>query len=518
MPATPASPTNSKTIAKNSFWYGVETVVGFVLTAFTSIVIARKIGPTRIGYFLYVWWIVGVVGTVGLLGIPAATRKYMSEYFGRGRMGIAKTFFYKTLLMQTGVAAVITLGGLAAFWFWADRQYRVMSLFMIGSIFPYMVNSIAAGANTALEDLRANVPASMVSTGTYVIAVFLSLYMGWDLLGIAVGMFLMRALELPVRLIPVMRRLNQHQPEPLDQALSKRMFVFSGQSLVLMILGLIVWDRSEMIVLKNFCADIRQVAFYSVAFNITERLLVFSQVFGTATGATIMAQYGRDSARLRDIAGTTIRYLALIAFPVHLGLAAIAAPVMWIIYGHKYMEAAPVLAIAACMGIPKAFLLPVQSLLASWDRQDMLIRWGLVSAALNITLDFALIPKHGAIGAAVANGIAQTFSVLVLWLGALKLLDFRLPMAGLVKTAVVSGCMAILVHPEVSRVPAIPATAIAIVTGVGLYLIGMRVSRVLSGADRDRMLVLKRHVPTAVRRLFDMSLNWLIPAPAVADW
>lgn len=508
---------NSGTIAKNSFWYGFETVVTLVLTAFTSIVIARKIGPTRIGYFLYVWWIVGIVGSVGMLGIPEATRKYMSEYFGRSRMGIARTVFYKTLWLQTGIAAIITVAALAGFWFWGDRQYRLMSLFMVASIFPYMVNSIAAGANTALEDLRANVPASMVSTGIYVVSVFLSLYMGWDLLGIAIGMFLMRALELPVRLMPVMRRLNQHAAEPLDQALGKRMFAFSGQSLVLMVLGLIVWNRSEMIVLENFCKDIRQVAFYSVAFNVTERLLVFSQVFGTATGATIMAQYGRDSSRLRDLAGSAVRYLALVALPVHLGLAAIATPVMWIIYGHKYMEAAPVLAIAACMGIPKAFLLPVQALLASWERQDLMIRWGVVSAALNIALDFALIPKHGAIGAAIANGTAQTFSVFVLWLVALNLLKIRLPWMPILKTVAVSACMAVLVHASVSRISAVPAAIVGTAAGIALYFIGLRVSRVLGSADRDRILLLRRHVPRVVGRVLDTSLDWVIPTLSGAD-
>ncbi|MGC2332110.1 MAG: polysaccharide biosynthesis C-terminal domain-containing protein [Candidatus Acidiferrales bacterium] len=513
MSAIPSGPANTQIIAKNSFWYGIETVSDLVLTAFTSIIIARKVGPIRIGYFLYVWWMVGIVGTMGLLGIPAATRKYVGEYFGRRRMGIAKTVFYKTLLIQTGIAAAITLATSVAFWVWGDREHRAMSLLMVGSIFPYMVDSISAAANRGLEDLRANVPASLVATGTYVIAVFLSLYLGWDLLGIAAGLLLMRVLGLPVRLIPLMRRLKRHEAEPLEQALSKRIFVFSGQSLVLMALGLIVWNRSEMIVLKNFCADIRQVAFYSVAFNITERLLVFSQIFGSATGATIMVQYGRDPARLRAMAGTAVRYLALIALPVHLGLAAIAAPVMWIIYGHKYMEAAPVLALAACMGIPKAFYPPVQALLMSWDRQDVLIRWGIVSAVVNIGLDFALIPKYGAIGAAVANGVSQTFAVGVLWLAAFNLLKIRLPIKGVVRTAAVSGCMALLVHGGVFRFSAIPAAAIGVVMGVVLYLVGLRVSRVLGGEDRERMLQLKRYVPTIVRRVFDVSLNWLIPAP-----
>ena len=115
-----------------------------------------------------------------------------------------------------------------------------------------MVNSVVAGANAAFEDLRANVPASMVSTGIFVLAVGLSIHFGWNLLGISIGLFAMRAAELVVRIVPMIRRLKAHAPEPLDQALSKRMFLFSGQSLVLLMLGLIVWDRSEMIFLKNY--------------------------------------------------------------------------------------------------------------------------------------------------------------------------------------------------------------------------------------------------------------------------
>ena len=83
-------PMNSRTIAKNSFWYGIETLTNLLLSFFTSVIIARSIGPEKLGYFLYMWWVAGVAGMVGSLGIPAATRKYMSEYFGRNEMGIAK--------------------------------------------------------------------------------------------------------------------------------------------------------------------------------------------------------------------------------------------------------------------------------------------------------------------------------------------------------------------------------------------------------------------------------------------
>jgi O-antigen/teichoic acid export membrane protein len=509
---------NGKTITRNSFWYGVETVANLFLTIFTSIVIARAIGPEKLGYFLYLWWIAGVAQTLGSLGIPAATRKYMSEYFGRGQIGIAKTVFYRTLRLQTLISAVISLAGLAIVWFFAERQYRVMGLFMIGSIFPSMVNSIAAGANTAFEDLRANVPASLVSTGIFVAATFSSIYFGWGLLGIAIGIFAMRAAELVVRFLPLAKRFRRHPAEPLDRTLSRRMFLFSGQSLILLLLGLIVWDRSEMVFLKHFCADIRQVAFYSVAFNMTERLLVFSQVFGTATGATMMVQYGRDSSRVRGLAETSARYLALISFPVHLGLAAIAVPLVWLTYGSKYSGAVPALIVAACLGIPKAFFIPVQAILSSWERQDLIIRWGLVSAAINVGLDFALIPKYGAIGAALANGATQTFFSLALWLAAARLLRIRFPISPIVRTAAVAAVMAIAVHFTTSRLPALLGLPLAIVLGVAIYLALIRVTRVLNPADHERMLNIKNHLPSGARSLFEAGVNWLIAFPASGSY
>jgi O-antigen/teichoic acid export membrane protein len=384
---------------------------------------------------------------------------------------------------------------------------------MIGSIFPYMVNSIPAGANTALEDLRANVPASLVSTGIFVTAVFSSIYFGWGLLGISIGLFTMRAAELWVRLIPLVKRFGQYSAEPLDRMLGKRMVLFSSQSLILLLLGLIVWDRSEMVVLKNFCADIRQIAFYSVAFNMTERLLVFSQVFGTATGATIMVQYGRDSTRIRELVEISARYLALISFPVHLGLAAIAVPLVWITYGDKYSGAVPALVVAACLGIPKAFFLPAQALLSSWDRQNLIIRWGLVSAVLNLVLDFLLIPKYGAVGAAFANGITQTFFSLTLWLAAAHLLNIRFPFLPIAKIAAISAFMAVIVHLAVSRVPALLGLIFGIILGVAVYFGLIRMTRVLNPLDHGRILNLKNHVPSRARPFLEASINWLIVTP-----
>jgi len=55
--------TNTRTIARNTGWYGLENAISFVVGLSTSIAIARTLGPTKMGYIIYVIWIASVVSS-----------------------------------------------------------------------------------------------------------------------------------------------------------------------------------------------------------------------------------------------------------------------------------------------------------------------------------------------------------------------------------------------------------------------------------------------------------------------
>src|SRR6266702_98130 len=144
---------NTKTIAKNTGWYGLENIINAILTVFTSIAIARTLGPAKMGYIIYVSWIASMVGDLGGLGIPATTRKYMAEFLGMGDRGTARYIYVRTLLLQMGLATVFTVGLL--FWVLRDAagDYKLASALIVLSIWPSMVNSISAQANVASEEM-----------------------------------------------------------------------------------------------------------------------------------------------------------------------------------------------------------------------------------------------------------------------------------------------------------------------------------------------------------------------------
>src|ERR1017187_8222199 len=79
-PVEAQRPSLKRRIAHNSIWYGIEAGIGILATLATTIVVARLIGPQRLGYFNYIYWLSNTTGGLASLGIPATTGKYMAEY------------------------------------------------------------------------------------------------------------------------------------------------------------------------------------------------------------------------------------------------------------------------------------------------------------------------------------------------------------------------------------------------------------------------------------------------------
>jgi O-antigen/teichoic acid export membrane protein len=490
---------NTKIIARNTGWYGLENIISSVVTLFTSIAIARTLGPSKMGYIIYVSWISSVVGSLGGLGIPATTQKYMAEFLGMGDRGTARHIYFRTMVLQIALATLATAGIL--FWVLGDASagYKVASVLVVLSIWPAMVNSISAQAIVATEELSKNLPASVISIIAFFVAIAATVVFKWGVIGVGAAMFLMRAVDFLVRLFPTMKRILTWETTHVHpEGLRKRMIAFSWQSVATMIVAMIVWDRSEFFLLKHLCSDIRQVAYYSVAFSMAERLLITSAVFGSATGATIFAQYGRDKSKLPAITASTFRYLALTSIPVHFISTALAFPALLLLYGNQYKGAAMVVTLAPLLCMPKAFIGPVQSLLQSAERQSYVILATILAGIVDIGVAWYLIPAHGAVGACIGNGAAQVTAVGMMWAIGIHLYKVRLPWLQVAKIAFSSIVASLTAHFIAARLPPLWAIlcggSASLIVLFGLFYL----MRVLEPEDHDRFKILSGMLPKPI--------------------
>ena len=508
--------TNTKTIARNSGWYGTEQIVGLLVNLVTSIVIARTLGPSKNGYIIYLSYIVSVVANLGGFGIPATTNKYMAEFIGMGDRGTARYIYFRTLLLQIGLASVAT--PCIILWVLRDAtaDYKVAAVLIVLSIWPSMVNTVSAMANIATEDMATNLPASVISGLVYFVAIVISVVSHWGVTGIGASLLTMRVVDLLVRLVPTMMRiLSWETSHALPPGLRERMLSFAWQSVASMLATMIVWERSEVILLKKFC-PFSELSYYSLAFSLAERLLIGSTIFGSAVSTTIFVQFGRDKSRLPLIAATTFRYLALTAIPLHVIAVSLAVPLFMLLYGNQYAGAAMVATIAPLLCMSKAFIAPAQSLLQSHERQSFVIWATLFAGAIDIGAAWWLVQSQGAVGACIASGAAQFTAVAIMWGAGMKLYNVRLPWLFVLKVAIISALASLTAHYVAMQLPPVWGILLGGSAAIVVLFVLFYLFRVLEQEDRGRLDQLTTMMPKKMAGPAARILALLVPAESAS--
>ena len=285
---------------------------------------------------------------------------------------------------------------------------------------------------------------------------------------------------------------------------------FAWQSVASMIVALVVWNRSEVILLKYLCSDIRQIAFYSLAFSMAEQLLISSTVFGSAAGATIFAQIGRDKSKLPALTASTFRYLALTAIPLHVIASALAVPALLFFYGNQYRGAVMVVTLAPLLCLPKAFMWPVQSLLQTMERQSYIIAATVLAGIIDISVAWYLIPMHGAVGACIGSGAAQVTAIGLMWAVGIYRFKVTLPWMLVTKIALISVLASLTAHfiaVQFAPLWGLLAGGIAsLVVLFGLFYL----MRVLQPEDRARFSIMTGSLPKRIAGPVDALLSLLI--------
>jgi len=503
-------------ILTNSIWYGLETVIETVVFLTASVAVARYLGPTKLGYFNFINFFVTVVTRTGGSGLAGATRKYMSEFLALGQPGKARSVYHLAYRYQLLGACAITALGLSGIALFGDHGYKLMACLLVVSIVPGVMSWVPAEANNSFEDARKNTLSAFGYLIAYATVILLTLHFHWDLVGIASAALIGRSVEVLLRTVPLHRRLREIPLDPLDAEVIGRIRRFCLQAIGIQILMTVVWDRSEMIFLRAF-STLDQIAFYSISFSLTANLLLVPRTFSGATGMTLMVESARDPGRVSSIVRNASRYLLFVALPVNLGAAAITSQVIRLTYGARYAGAVPVLITAAILSIPRAFQDIPDVLLRAADRQKRLFTWLIVTGIVNLALDAALIPRFGAVGAALGNGLSQALGVFGIWRQAQRSFEFSLPKAAALRLFGAALFMAAFAWLVGNRLHGTLGLIAAIATAVPTYLLMVRLFRGLESADGERLLLIGNRLPSPARRGFSALIAFAVPAAAEID-
>ncbi len=162
-----------------------------------------------------------------------------------------------------------------------------------------------------------------------------------------------------------------------------------------------IYSYIDAILLSKIISE-AAVGIYSVAYKVAFSFQFLPMAFAAAVYPAMSEYYIADHAKLGRIFTATLQYLLVIAMPLALGVAAIARPFILTVYGEPFLGSILPLQILM-LSLVFAFLYwPAGSLLNAADRQAKNTTVMGVTMVVNVVLNLLLVPRLGAVGAAVA--------------------------------------------------------------------------------------------------------------------
>ncbi|MDJ0879216.1 MAG: flippase, partial [Halieaceae bacterium] len=176
-------------------------------------------------------------------------------------------------------------------------------------------------------------------------------------------------------------------------------------------LAIIIYTRADQVMLGQL-ASTAAVGQYSAAVSISE----FWHLLIVAVSASVMPGIIRVHSENRqlflDRIQLTLDVMTSVTAIVVLALSLLAPLVVALLFGSAYAEAGTVLAIHAWSSIFVVWGVIGSGWHLAEDRQQLSMQRTLLGAAANIALNLVLIPRYGAVGAAVATLAAMLLATL----------------------------------------------------------------------------------------------------------
>lgn len=415
---------------RNTFFSGLRLATGMLSTLVTSAIIARTLGPVSMGVYSYAMWLVGVLGILANIGLPAAITKYISEFVGSGDLAGAVQTGRKLLRAQFIVAAGVS-GVTACFVLLKTPHRSIIILAAIMILAQALLQSLGAalaGIQRFDQIALVGLYVGLGQSASITVAALLHAGINGMLLATLAGLWLGAGLYYRA----VERCLLQLAPDFSSSSAQtadvwRRIIRFSLTISYILLLDAIVWQRSEVLFLKWY-STLPEIAFYTIAYSMAAKLNDLSSVVSSMLLPLYSESYGRHGLdEVGDVFASSLKYLQMFMAPVCMLGVAVARPLVQLIYGSEYLSLVLPLRILIVSVILTSLGAINSTLLVGTEKQSFIAKYGTVIAVLNVTLDLLLIPRHGALGAAIANCSAQIAGAIGGTVYALHYLRVRFP-------------------------------------------------------------------------------------------
>ncbi|MGH6777968.1 MAG: oligosaccharide flippase family protein [Bradyrhizobium sp.] len=397
----------------------VIRVVSAALAYLLQIFLARWMGGSDYGIYVYVWTWVLLIGSLMDFGISASAQKIIPEYRTRGDHALLRGFLSGSRWMTFAVSAMLAaaLAGVVRLLSpWLDTGAVIPLYLGCLTLPPFVVANTQDGIARSHDWMRLGLmPQFIVRQG-----LIIGLTAGAVVLGVHLGAVAAMAASAAAvwiamlgQMIVLNRRLAAHVapgPRTYDVrgwlAISLPILLVEGFYLLL--------SYTDVLVLQQFRKPEEVGVYFAVVKTLA--LVSFVHYAMSATTAHRFAEYNAlgDKERLSAYMAHAINWTFWPSLAATLALLALGKPLLWL-FGPQFVTGYHIMFIAAVGLVVRSAIGPVERLLNMVGHQHACAAAYALAFVANLALCVALVPHFGGYGAAAATSISLTFETVLLF-------------------------------------------------------------------------------------------------------
>jgi O-antigen/teichoic acid export membrane protein len=396
-------------------------VVSAALAYLAQILLARWMGGSDYGVYVYVWTWVLLLGSMLDFGVAPSAQKIIPEYRTSGDHALLRGFLsgsrWMALIVSSLVAAL--LAGVVALLSPRIDAGTVVPLYIGCVTLPaFVVANTQDGIARSHDWMRLGLMPQFIIRQSLIIG----FTAGGFVLGLHLGAttaMLASAAAVWIAMIGQMIVLNRRLVRHIEPG--AKAYDFHGWLAIslpiLMVEGFyLLLSYTDVLVLQQFRSSEEVGVYFAVVKTLA--LVSFIHYAMAATTAHRFAEYHAlgDKARLSAYVAHAIRWTFWPSLAATILLLAFGKPILWL-FGPQFVGGYDIMLVAAIGLVVRSAIGPVERLLNMLGHQHICAMAYGLAFVMNLVLCIALVPRFGGHGAAAAISISLVFeTVLLFWI------------------------------------------------------------------------------------------------------
>ncbi|WP_375307028.1 flippase [Bradyrhizobium sp. A11] len=396
-------------------------VISAGLAYVSQVLLARWMGTSDYGVYVYVWTWVLLLGSMMDFGISASAQKIIPEYRASNDQALLRGFLSGSRWLTFAVSTLVSLGlaGIVRLLSpWIDPAEQLPLYIGCMTLPAFVVANTQDGIARSHDWMQLGLmPQFIIRQGLIIAITGAAFLLGYHLGAVAAMVASAGAVWIAMtgQMLVLNRKLADHmEPGPKTYDISGWLAV--SLPILLVESFYLLLSYTDVLVLQQFRPSDEVGVYFAVVKTLA--LVSFIHYAMSATTAHRFAEYNAsgDKARLSAYVAHAINWTFWPSLAATIVLLALGKPLLWL-FGPQFVVGYDIMFVAAIGLVVRAAIGPVERLLNMLGQQKICALAYALAFVMNLVLCIALVPRYGGHGAAAATSISLSFeTVLLFWI------------------------------------------------------------------------------------------------------